>query len=222
MDKLIEKSAVADRFNGAMEDDASALDNAKPKRINRKEQILQSLVLMLGAGCGSKVTTAKLAAKVGVSEAALYRHFPSKAKMFESLIEFVEETIFARIKLILKESTSTLDKCYYIITLVLQFCEKNPGISCILNGDALAGESDFLHKRVVQMFDRIELQFRQMLRDVEITESLRTQQTHQVTANLLMIYTLGKLSRYVGSGFREKPTSFLHDQWKSLSSTIFR
>ena len=118
------------------------------RRGNRREEILQALALMLENSPGSKITTAALAAEVGVSEAALYRHFPSKARMFDSLLDFIEESIFSRISTILDQPFSTQKKCEQITELVLQFAGKNPGICRILTGDALVGENDRLNKRL--------------------------------------------------------------------------
>ena len=103
---------------------------------------------MLESCPGERITTASLAKQVGVSEAALYRHFPSKAKMFESLIRFIEETLFSRVSRIIKEERSANIKCYKILTLILTFCERNPGMTRLLTGDALAGETDSLRRRV--------------------------------------------------------------------------
>lgn len=132
---------------------------------NRREEILQSLALMLESSDGSqRITTAKLAASVGVSEAALYRHFPSKTRMFDSLIEFIEDSLITRINLILKdENTST--RLRLIVLLILGFGERNPGLTRILTGHALMFEQDRLQGRINQLFERIEAQLRQVLRE---------------------------------------------------------
>jgi TetR/AcrR family transcriptional regulator len=131
------------------------------KKPSRKDQILQSLVAILEQSPGGRITTAGLARHVGVSEAALYRHFPSKAKMFDALIEFIETTIFSRIAQILNEEEKAAARCEKILGLILTFCERNPGITRILTGDPLSGETDRLRQRVNQLFDRIETQLRQ-------------------------------------------------------------
>ncbi len=118
------------------------------KRSNRKEQILQCLAQMLETCPGQRITTAKLATEVGVSEAALYRHFPSKARMFEGLIEFIEDTLLSRINLILENEKETQSRIYNIMMLLLTFAERNPGITRILTGDALQGEQERLRERV--------------------------------------------------------------------------
>ncbi|MDC6486003.1 nucleoid occlusion factor SlmA, partial [Luminiphilus sp.] len=110
-------------------------------KLGRRDQILQALAAMLEQGPDTRITTARLAKEVGVSEAALYRHFPSKTKMFEALIEFVEATLFTRISRITEDKQNSLDCCYRILELLLGFCERNPGITRILHGEALQGES---------------------------------------------------------------------------------
>lgn len=124
---------------------------------NRREEILQSLALMLESSDGSqRITTAKLAASVGVSEAALYRHFPSKTRMFDSLIEFIEDSLITRINLILKDEKDTTARLRLIVLLLLGFGERNPGLTRILTGHALMFEQDRLQGRINQLFERIE------------------------------------------------------------------
>lgn len=133
---------------------------------NRREEILQSLALMLESSDGSqRITTAKLAASVGVSEAALYRHFPSKTRMFDSLIEFIEDSLITRINLILKDEKDTTARLRLIVQLILGFGERNPGLTRILTGHALMFEQDRLQGRINQLFERIEAQLRQVLRE---------------------------------------------------------
>ncbi len=129
---------------------------------NRREEILQSLALMLESSDGSqRITTAKLAASVGVSEAALYRHFPSKTRMFDSLIEFIEDSLITRINLILKDEKDTTARLRLIVLLILGFGERNPGLTRIMTGHALMFEQDRLQGRINQLFERIEAQLRQ-------------------------------------------------------------
>ncbi|MES2605419.1 MAG: nucleoid occlusion factor SlmA, partial [Pseudomonadota bacterium] len=128
----------------------------------RREHILQVLAGMLETHPGNRITTAELAKAVGVSEAALYRHFPSKARMFESLIIFIEETLFTRITRIVAESDNAYGYCEKIMMLVLGFSEKNPGLSRVMNGDALSGEHERLRQRVSQLHERLEAQLRQI------------------------------------------------------------
>ena len=183
---------------------------------SRRQQILEALASMLEASPGARITTAALASEVGVSEAALYRHFPSKTKMFEGLIEFIEETLFSRISLINSEEQDALTKCERILYLLLIFCEKNPGITRILTGDALAGEIDRLRQRVVQLFDRIETQLKQILREAEIKEGLHFGLSVADTANLLLVTAEGKIAQFVRSTFKNLPTASWKEQWPYL------
>jgi TetR/AcrR family transcriptional regulator len=136
--------------------------------MSRREQILQTLAHMLETKPGNRITTAALASQVGVSEAALYRHFPSKAKMFDALIEFVEESIFSRTKLIQQQNLSAAQQCQQILFLLLTFVERNPGISRLLTGEALVGEHARLRNRINQFFERLETHLKQILRQAEI------------------------------------------------------
>lgn len=192
------------------------------KRPSRRDEILQALAEMLEKNPEARITTAKLAAEVGVSEAALYRHFPSKAKMFEGLIEFVEEAIFTRVALIVKEEPQALQQIANILQLLLAFCGKNPGITRIFNGDALAGEHERLRSRVAQFYLRIETQIKQILREAEIREGLRTQITVNAAANLLVACAEGKIGQFVRSDFSRPPLEAWDEQWKTLSASLFR
>jgi len=189
---------------------------------SRKQQILQSLARMLEATPGGRITTAALAAEVGVSEAALYRHFPSKTKMYEGLIDFIEDTLFSRIRVILSEESDTVSCCYRILTLLLTFAERNPGITRLLTGDALTGETDRLHKRIQQLFDRLETQLKQILREAEMTNSLRTTTTVTAAANMMLALAEGRISQFVRSGFQRLPTEHWPDQWSVAMTGFFR
>jgi len=188
----------------------------------KKEAILRALAQMLENNPGGRITTASLAAEVGVSEAALYRHFPSKARMFEGLIDFMEETLFSRITRILGEGSSALVQCEKIILLVLTFAEKNPGISRVLNGDALVGETERLRDRASQVYNRLDTQLKQVFRAAEIKEGLRTRMTATVTSNLLLTLIEGKISQYVRTDFFVKPTESWAEQWQLLNQDLFR
>jgi TetR/AcrR family transcriptional regulator len=193
-----------------------------PRKSQRRQQILEALAQMLEANPGNRITTAGLAKQVGVSEAALYRHFPSKSKMFEGLIEFIEDTLFSRINLILNEEPSAAIRCEKMLMLLLAFAERNPGITRILTGDAIAGETDRLHQRVAQLFDRFETQLRQVIRDAEMREGLRPVAPLPVAANLLMCAAEGRISQYVRSGFKKPPTQDWKPQWELLIDGFFR
>jgi len=192
------------------------------QKITRRQQILQALAYMLEASPGARITTSGLAKEVGVSEAALYRHFPSKSKMFEGLIEYIEETIFTRITKILAEESDTTERCKQILTLLLSFAEKNPGISRILTGDALAGETDRLRTRVAQFYDRLETQLKQVLREAEVRNSEIPTIPITVAANLLLSSAEGKISQFVRSDFKRLPTEYWEEQWPTLMHGFFQ
>ena len=190
-------------------------------KVSRKDQILQALATMLEETPGGRITTSGLAKQVGVSEAALYRHFPSKAKMFDGLIEFIEDTIFSRISLILAEEPSAERQCGQSIYLLLTFAERNPGITRILTGDPLAGETDRLRSRVAQFFERFETQLKQVLREAEMREGQRPLMETQAAANLMMATAEGRISQFVRSNFSRRPTDGWEVQWQAISGAIF-
>lgn len=192
----------------------------KNSKNSRREQILQALAHMLEAAPGSRITTAALAREVGVSEAALYRHFPSKSKMFEGLLEFIEETVFTRVNLICSEPLPALDKCNRILLLLLSFTERNPGITRLLTGDALTGENERLRSRIVQFFDRLETQLKQVLREAEMRESLRPTLPLSAAANLLLASAEGRIAQYVRSEFKRLPTHQWEEQWQALAASL--
>ena len=186
------------------------------KKTNRRAQILQALAGMLETNAGQRITTAKLAEKVGVSEAALYRHFPSKARMFEGLIEFIEETLFTRINKIVNEENDSAARCQLILHLILGFAEKNPGITRILTGDALQGEQERLRERVQGLFEKLETQFKQVLRERKLREGKAFQSDETTLANFLLAYVEGKMNQFVRSDFKAKPSSQFEKQWPEL------
>ncbi|MAF75438.1 MAG: nucleoid occlusion factor SlmA [Idiomarinaceae bacterium] len=187
---------------------------------NRREEILQALAAMLETSPGQRITTAKLAANLGVSEAALYRHFPSKARMFEGLIEFVEDTLLSRINLIMDEEKDTLMRCQMILKLVLTFAERNPGITRVISGDALMGEHDRLRHRIEDLFNRIESQLKQVLREKALREQKRFAVEEGVLANLLLSFADGKISQFVRSDFKRLPTEHFEQQWKLMEQQL--
>ena len=188
---------------------------------SRKQQILHALREML-EDPNVRITTAALAKRVGVSEAALYRHFASKAQMFDALIEFVEDTVFSRAKMIQQQELGALAKCQQILTLLLTFVERNAGISRILTGEALTGENERLGSRVNQLFEKLETQLKQILREAELREGLRTQDTPTSSANLLLAVAEGRIRQYSRTNFRHKPTATWADQWAILSQNLMR
>ncbi|MEP1446416.1 MAG: nucleoid occlusion factor SlmA [Paraglaciecola sp.] len=191
------------------------------KRPNRRAQILQALASMLQTSPGQRITTAKLAAHVGVSEAALYRHFPSKARMFEGLIEFIEETLFSRINKIINEEKDTATRCQLILHLILGFAEKNPGITRILNGDALMGEQDRLRERITQLFERLETQLKQVLRERKLREGKTLPAEEGIIANILICFADGRINQFIRSEFTKRPTENFNEQWQLINKQFF-
>ena len=195
--------------------------NAK-KRSDRRQQILEVLAQELESNPGSRITTAALARAVGVSEAALYRHFSSKARMFESLIEFADNSVFGLINKILDQEKDAVTRCERIVHLLLGFSERNPGITRVLLGDALVGENERLRVRVQQFFERIETQFRQVLREANLSNGPRAVATIDATANQLMSFIEGRMSQYVRSNFQRRPTVHWDEQWPVMKAGLFK
>ncbi|RKF22135.1 nucleoid occlusion factor SlmA [Alginatibacterium sediminis] len=189
-------------------------------RVNRREQILQALAHMLENQHGQRITTARLAAQVGVSEAALYRHFPSKARMFEGLIEFMEETILTRINRIFEEEKDTVERSLQIVRLVIGFAELNPGLSRILTGDVLLGENERLRQRTSQLMDKIELQLKQVLRERKLREGKSFAFDEAVLANYIMAYLEGRIAQYVRSDYQRKPSQNLDQHLSFIRSQL--
>jgi len=190
------------------------------KKPSRRQQILEALAHELEVHPGERITTAGLARAVGVSEAALYRHFPSKAKMFEGLIEFIEDSIFSLINRILKEEESSLKRCENILSLLLGFSERNPGLTRILTGDVLTGETERLRLRVSQFFERLETQIKQVLREGEMNNEITLTIPVQAQANLLLAVVEGRIIQFVRSGFKRSPIENWNNQW-ALLAVIF-
>ncbi|TVP14677.1 nucleoid occlusion factor SlmA [Shewanella sp. KCT] len=194
---------------------------ASPK-INRREHILQCLATMLETSPGQRITTAKLAAEVGVSEAALYRHFPSKARMFEGLIDFIEESLLSRINLIMDEEKDTMRRCQLLLQLLLVFAERNPGISRVLNGDALLGENERLRNRTSQIFSKVETHLKQILREKTLREGKGFNLDEAILANLLLAVAEGRIAQFVRSDFKNKPTEHFAEQWQFIQQQLLQ
>ena len=184
----------------------------RKKTGERKQQILQALAMMLEEPQGAKVTTAALAAKLGISEAALYRHFASKAQMFEGLIEFIESGIFGVINRICENEERGLAQVQNIARLLLGFAEKNPGMTRVMMGDALINENPRLQKRMNQFFDRVELTLRQAMRLAATQEPHLDEAATVMRSNLLMNCLLGRMARFVKGGFAQPPTAGMQEQ----------
>ena len=189
---------------------------------NRRQEILETLAKELETNPGSRITTAGLAKAVGVSEAALYRHFPSKAKMFEALIDFSEETVFSLVNKILEQETDPVQRCEKILSMMLVFSERNPGISRVLIGDALVGENERLRKRVIQFFERLETQIKQILREANLSGGSRATHTIEATANTMLALVEGRMSQFIRSGFDRNPSEYWDEQWSVLVPGLFK
>ena len=176
---------------------------------------------MLQENPGDRITTANLAAQVGVSEAALYRHFPSKAKMLEGLIVFAEETIFSRVSLITEEHEDAATRCRNILLLILQFVERNPGFARLFVGDVLLGETERLRARMDQLMNRIETELRQILRTHNTTREFANQLQVAAVANLMLACVEGQTVQFVRSNFSRRPTEHWDNQWTLLNDAIF-
>nr|WP_267329442.1 MULTISPECIES: nucleoid occlusion factor SlmA [unclassified Gilliamella] len=191
------------------------------KNKNRKEDILQALATMLQSNEGTqRITTAKLAATVGVSEAALYRHFPSKTKMFESLIVYIEDILLSRINVILQDEPNTMIRLKLILALILGFSEKNPGLTRIMTGHALMFEQDQLQERISQLFERIETQIKQVLRERKIREGVGFTTDERILSSQLLAFCEGMMSRYSRSGFEYLPTINFETRWALLAKQL--
>ncbi|MCZ7560024.1 MAG: nucleoid occlusion factor SlmA [Burkholderiaceae bacterium] len=184
----------------------------RPKPGERRLQILQTLAAMLQEPGGDRVTTAALAGRLQVSEAALYRHFASKAQMFEGLIEFIESTIFGLINQITSQHEDGLRQLRDIVAMLLAFAEKNPGMTRVLIGDALVTEDDRLQDRINQLIDRIEASLRQAFRIGVAQGRLPAETDPAVRAGIVLAYVLGRWLRFAKSGFRRSPAEMFDQQ----------
>ena len=190
----------------------------------RRLQILQVLARMLENPKGEKVTTAALAKELDVSEAALYRHFASKAQMFEGLIEFIEETLFGLVNKITASEDDGLKQIQSIVSALLSFAETNPGMTRVLLGDALVNEDERLQLRINQLHDRLEATLKQCLR-VAVTQGVAGAGMDPAIdptprANLLLCCVIGRWQQYAKSGFKRKPTELWDKQWPLLASAL--
>ena len=190
-------------------------------RPSRKQAILEALAGELEKHPGDRITTAALARAVGVSEAALYRHFPSKARMFEGLIGFAEESVFARINQILADEKQTQARVAKVIYLLLGFADRNPGITRVLLGDALVGERERLHERVQQFLERIELQLRQILREAQLRQDAALRTSAESAAALLTAFIEGRMQQFLRSRFNQPALSAWESDWPVLRHGLF-
>jgi len=187
---------------------------AKPGE--RRLQILQTLAAMLEDPKSEKITTAALAARLDCSEAALYRHFASKAQMYEGLIEFIETSLFGVINQISAEEAQGLQQVEHILALLLNFAQRNRGMTKVLTGDALVNENDRLQVRINQLHDKIEAALKQALRVAATQEQLSATADFGGLANILLCYIIGRWQQYAKSGFTREPMANWAQQWPML------
>ena len=212
--------------DGAADSATASTARKRPKPGERRVQILQALANMLEQPGAERVTTAALAARLQVSEAALYRHFASKAQMFEGLIEFIEQSIFSLVNQITADPVDapadphvgTL-QAQHIVTVLLQFGEKNPGMARVMVGDALVFENERLQLRMNQFFDKIEASLRQCLRSLPLEDATAMPTVDaMVQASVMTAFVIGRLQRFARSGFRRMPTEHLQASLYRLTS----
>jgi TetR/AcrR family transcriptional regulator len=221
------------KHDEALTEDPPATGSPRAARLKpgeRRVHILQTLATMLEAPKNEKITTAALAARLGVSEAALYRHFASKAQMFEALIEFIEQSIFGLINQIAAKEPNGVLQARTIALMLLNFSAKNPGMTRVLTCEALVGEHERLTERVNQMLERVEASLKQCLRlalmDANVQTGTATQNPATVPlppdydpavrANLLLSYIVGRWHRYVRSGFARNPAEHADAQLRLI------
>jgi TetR/AcrR family transcriptional regulator len=209
---------VAFMHDPTLLDAAISPGRKRPKPGERRVQILQALAAMLEKPGGERVTTAALAAHLDVSEAALYRHFASKAQMFEGLIDFIEQSVFSLINQIVARESSLpglaeqtgLRQAAMVATMVIQFAEKNPGMARVMVGDALVHENERLQERMNHFFDKLEATFKQCLRESEVAAQTEMPSVNaQLQATVLAAFLAGRLQRFARSGFRRLPSDHL-------------
>ena len=206
--------ADTNRLPAVSEDTAPAVTagRKRPKPGERRVQILQALAAMLEQPGAERITTASLAARLSVSEAALYRHFASKAQMFEGLIDFIEQSVFTLVNQILeRQQGEARRQAASIAAMLVQFAERNPGMARVMVGDALVHENERLQQRMNQFFDKIEATLRQCLREGGGADEASATPTvdAQVIASLLTAFLVGRLQRFARSGFRRMPSEHL-------------
>ncbi len=191
------------------------------QKLSRRDAILQSLAGLLEADPGARITTAGLARSVGVTEAALYRHFPSKRKMFEALIGFAEDAVFTRCQTILQEQEDAQVRLQQVVHLVLVFAQRNPGLCAVLTGDALMGEDGQLRARASQFFERLETQIRQILSEGEVRQGLKFRTSSTRGADWVMSFLEGRIQRFVRTSFSRLPTADFDDHWDAVARGVW-
>lgn len=193
---------------------------ASSDKLSRSQQILQCLAEMLQES-SAKITTATLAKRVGVSEAALYRHFPSKTRMYESLLDYMDEAIFSRVNQITKSNKAPIERIYELSTLFLIFAERNPGFCKLLTGEAIAGEHERLHTRVKKVFERFSFEIKQIIKLAEMEHGLRPTTLALAQADLISAVVQGKIAQYVRDDFQSSPSQYWAEQFELISKNFF-
>ena len=192
----------------------------RPKPGERRIQILEALATMLEQPGAERITTAALAARLDVSEAALYRHFASKAQMFEGLIEFIEQSVFTLVNQIAERESEHAARTRKLVVMVLHFAEKNPGMTRVMVGDALVFENIRLQERMNQFFDKLESSLKQTLRDAAATNGAATPTVDaQVRASVIVAFMVGRLQRFARSGFKRLPSEHLEASLLTILAT---
>jgi len=186
----------------------------------RKDQILQTLAQMLENPAGEKVTTAALAARIKVSEAALYRHFKGKAEMFEGLIEFIEQSLFGLINRITTDEKSGVRQVEGIVTVLLAFAQKNRGMTRVLIGDALVNEDERLQQRINQLHERLEAALKQALRFGVSQKEIAQEVDISAQANLMISFVTGRWHQFAKSGFKRDPAESWPKQWRQIMEGV--
>ena len=198
-------------------DQDTDVSKKRPKPGERRVQILQTLAAMLEGAGAERITTAALAKKLDVSEAALYRHFASKAQMFEGLIEFIETSLLGILNQIAQSDKSPAEQLKQMSRVLLAFASKNPGMSRVLIGDALIGEHERLQARVTQLIERLQATLKQTLRDAALASEITPHADLGVYSSILMNIVLGRWHQFVRSGFKNLPDTQIDDIWLALA-----
>ncbi len=209
-DLVIAPELASDISPRALPPGAEAATRKRPKPGERRVQILEALATMLEKPGAERVTTSALAARLDVSEAALYRHFASKAQMFEGLIEFIEQSVFTLVNQIAERELDGSQRTRKLVVMILQFAEKNPGMTRVMVGDALVFENERLQERMNQFFDKVEAALKQSLRDAaNLTGTATPTVDAQVRASVVVAFMVGRLQRFTRSGFKRLPSEHL-------------
>lgn len=199
-----------------MQQEKSTVKVTRPVKGERRLQILQTLAEMLEQPSGDKITTAALAKKLELSEAALYRHFASKAQMFEGLIEFIETSLLSLLNQIAQSNATPAEQLKQISRVLLSFAQKNPGMARVLIGDALIGEHERLQIRVTQLIERLQASLKQTLRDAAVAEELIPETDLSIYSHVLIHIILGRWHQFVRSGFKISPDTNMDEMWQIL------